>query len=45
MTTNLGKLPIPAECLSAYKEKVAPKADAIYKYLQFNEMEGYKKSA
>jgi aconitate hydratase 2/2-methylisocitrate dehydratase len=43
VTTNLGKLPTPAEYLAVYKEKVAPKADAIYKYLQFDEMEGYKK--
>ncbi|HSM19371.1 MAG TPA: bifunctional aconitate hydratase 2/2-methylisocitrate dehydratase, partial [Hyphomicrobiales bacterium] len=43
VTTNLGRLPTPAEYLAVYKEKVAPKADAIYKYLQFDEMEGYKK--
>ncbi|BCR04604.1 aconitate hydratase B [Desulfuromonas versatilis] len=45
VTTNLGKLPTPAEYLAVYKEKVAPKADQIYKYLQFDEMEGYKKTA
>ena len=42
VTVNLGKLPTPAEYLAVYKEKVAPKADKIYKYLQFDEMDGYK---
>jgi len=41
--SNLGKLPTPAEFLAVYKEKVLPKADSIYKYLQFDEMEGYGK--
>ncbi|MEJ2201827.1 MAG: bifunctional aconitate hydratase 2/2-methylisocitrate dehydratase, partial [Desulfuromonadaceae bacterium] len=40
--TNLGKLPTPAEYLAIYKEKVAPKAEQVYKYLQFDEMAGYK---
>ncbi|MDY0269580.1 bifunctional aconitate hydratase 2/2-methylisocitrate dehydratase [Trichloromonas sp.] len=43
VTTNLGKLPTPAEYLAVYKEKVAPKAEQIYKYLQFDEMNGYRK--
>ncbi|PLX95280.1 MAG: bifunctional aconitate hydratase 2/2-methylisocitrate dehydratase [Desulfuromonas sp.] len=42
VTTNLGKLPTPAEYLAVYKEKVAPKKEQIYKYLQFDEMDGYK---
>jgi aconitate hydratase 2/2-methylisocitrate dehydratase len=42
VTTNLGKLPTPVEYLAIYKEKVAPKKDQIYQYLQFDEMEGYK---
>jgi aconitate hydratase 2/2-methylisocitrate dehydratase len=41
--TNMGKLPTPAEYLAVYKEKVAPKAEQIYKYLQFDEMAGYGK--
>ncbi len=45
VTTNLGKLPTPAEYLAEYKEKIAPKKDAIYQYLQFDEMDGYKKTA
>ncbi|PLX85048.1 MAG: bifunctional aconitate hydratase 2/2-methylisocitrate dehydratase [Desulfuromonas sp.] len=43
VTTNLGKLPTPAEYLAVYKEKVAPKAESIYQYLQFDEMPGYEK--
>ncbi|WP_305045136.1 bifunctional aconitate hydratase 2/2-methylisocitrate dehydratase [Geoalkalibacter sp.] len=43
--TNLGRIPTPAEYLAVYKEKVQPKAEKIYQYLQFDEMEGYKKSA
>ncbi len=43
VNTNMGNLPTPAEYLAAYKEKVAPKAESIYKYLQFDEMEGYGK--
>jgi len=42
VTTNLGKLPTPAEYLAVYKEKVEPKKASIYKYLQFDEMDGYK---
>jgi aconitate hydratase 2/2-methylisocitrate dehydratase len=45
VTTNLGKLPTPAEYLAVYKEKVAPKKDEVYQYLQFDEMEGYKQLA
>ncbi len=41
VTANMGKLPTPAEYLAAYKEKVAPNKDAIYQYLQFDEMDGY----
>jgi aconitate hydratase 2/2-methylisocitrate dehydratase len=43
--STMSKLPTPAEYLAVYKEKVAPKAETIYKYLQFDEMEGYKQSA
>jgi aconitate hydratase 2/2-methylisocitrate dehydratase len=45
VTTNLGKLPTPAEYLAVYQEKVAPKAAQIYQYLQFDEMDGYQKTA
>ncbi|PLX83421.1 MAG: bifunctional aconitate hydratase 2/2-methylisocitrate dehydratase [Desulfuromonas sp.] len=45
VTSNMGKLPTPAEYLAVFKEKVAPKKDEIYQYLQFDEMDGYKQSA
>jgi len=45
VTSTLGKLPTPAEYLAVYNEKVAPKKDEIYKYLQFDEMDGYGKNA
>ncbi len=45
VTVSLGKLPTPKEYLAVYQEKVAPKADKIYQYLQFDEMDGYKTSA
>ncbi|MHB8708239.1 MAG: bifunctional aconitate hydratase 2/2-methylisocitrate dehydratase [Desulfuromonadales bacterium] len=43
VTVNLGKLPTPKEYLAVYKEKIEPKKDKIYQYLQFDEMEEYKK--
>ena len=45
VTSNMGKLPTPAEYFAVYKEKVAPNKDAIYQYLQFDEMDGYKQLA
>jgi aconitate hydratase 2/2-methylisocitrate dehydratase len=42
VTTTMSKLPTPAEYLAVYKDKVAPKKDEIYQYLQFDEMDGYK---
>jgi len=43
VTVNLGKLPTPKEYLAVYKEKIEPKKDKIYQYLQFDEMDEYKK--
>ena len=43
--TNTGKIPTAEEYLAVYKEKVLPKADKVYQYLQFDEMDGYRKSA
>jgi aconitate hydratase 2/2-methylisocitrate dehydratase len=40
--TNTGKIPTPKEYLQVYKEKIEPKKDTIYKYLQFDEMPEYK---
>ncbi|GAB4167095.1 MAG: bifunctional aconitate hydratase 2/2-methylisocitrate dehydratase [Geothermobacteraceae bacterium] len=45
VTSILGKLPTPDEYLAVYREKVEPKKDEVYQYLQFDEMEGYSKSA
>jgi aconitate hydratase 2/2-methylisocitrate dehydratase len=42
VAANLGRLPTPAEYLAAYQEKVAPKKDSVYRYLQFDELAGYK---
>jgi len=41
VTSTLGKLPTPDEYLATYQEKVAPKAEQIYQYLQFDEMDGF----
>jgi len=43
VASNIGQLPTPDQYLAVYKEKVAPKADQVYQYLQFDELEGYKK--
>jgi aconitate hydratase 2/2-methylisocitrate dehydratase len=40
--SNIGKIPTPAEYLQVYREKIEPKKEAVYKYLQFDEMAEYK---
>jgi aconitate hydratase 2 / 2-methylisocitrate dehydratase len=42
VAARMGKLPTPAEFLAIYNEKVAPNKEKIYRYLQFDEMVGYK---
>jgi aconitate hydratase 2 / 2-methylisocitrate dehydratase len=42
VAANLGRLPTPAEYFAAYAEKIAPKADKVYRYLQFDEIEEYR---
>jgi aconitate hydratase 2/2-methylisocitrate dehydratase len=42
VASTMGKLPTVAEFMAIYKEKVEPKKEAIYKYLQFDEMPDYK---
>jgi aconitate hydratase 2/2-methylisocitrate dehydratase len=42
VASTMGKLPTVAEFMAIYKEKVEPKKDVIYKYLQFDEMPEYK---
>ncbi len=41
--SNISKIPTVDEYMAVYKEKIAPKEKEIYQYLQFDEMEGYKK--
>jgi aconitate hydratase 2/2-methylisocitrate dehydratase len=41
VSANLGRLPTPAEYFAAYQEKIAPKAEKVYRYLQFDELAGY----
>ena len=45
LAANRGVLPTPEEYLAVFKERVAPKKEEIYRYLQFDEMDGYQKSA
>ena len=42
VAANLGKLPTPAEYLEAYKSKIEPKKDKVYRYLQFDELKEYQ---
>lgn len=37
-----GKIPTPEEYFRVYEEKIAPEKDEIYRYLQFDEMDGLK---
>uniref|UniRef100_A0A831UB62 Aconitate hydratase B n=1 Tax=Geobacter metallireducens TaxID=28232 RepID=A0A831UB62_GEOME len=41
VAATMGKLPTVDEFMAIYKEKVEPKKDVIYKYLQFDEMPEY----
>jgi aconitate hydratase 2/2-methylisocitrate dehydratase len=42
VAANLGKLPTVAEYFEAYNAKIAPKADKVYRYLQFDELPEYQ---
>jgi aconitate hydratase 2/2-methylisocitrate dehydratase len=42
VAASLGELPTPAEYLAIYKERIEPKKESIYNYLQFDKMEKYK---
>ena len=41
ISVNLGRLPTKDEYFKAFNEKIAPKADKVYRYLQFDELAGY----
>jgi aconitate hydratase 2/2-methylisocitrate dehydratase len=38
----LGRIPSPEEYLAIYRERVEPRMEQIYKYLQFDQMEDYR---
>ena len=42
VASNLGRLPTPEEYFKSYAEKIAPKADKVYRYLQFDELKDYQ---
>ncbi len=41
LAATLGRLPTKDEYFKAFGEKIAPKADKVYRYLQFDELAGY----
>jgi aconitate hydratase 2/2-methylisocitrate dehydratase len=41
LAATLGRLPSKDEYFKAYAEKIAPKADKVYRYLQFDELAAY----
>ena len=42
VAANLGRLPTPAEYFQVFQEKIAPKAEKVYRYLQFDELAAYQ---
>jgi len=42
VASNLGRLPTKEEYFAAYNEKIAPRLDKVYRYLQFDELPEYK---
>ncbi len=44
VAATLGRLPTPAEYFAAYREKIAPKLDKVYRYLQFDQLAEYKRA-
>ncbi|HET7754025.1 MAG TPA: bifunctional aconitate hydratase 2/2-methylisocitrate dehydratase [Anaeromyxobacteraceae bacterium] len=41
VTASIGRLPTVAEYLEAYKTKIEPKREQVYRYLQFDELPAY----
>jgi aconitate hydratase 2/2-methylisocitrate dehydratase len=41
VAANLGRLPTKDEYFKVFAEKIAPRADKVYRYLQFDELPGY----
>jgi len=44
VTAKIGKLPTVQEYLAEYQERIEPKQDDVYRYLQFDELEGYARA-
>jgi aconitate hydratase 2/2-methylisocitrate dehydratase len=42
VASNLGRLPTKEEYFAVYNEKVAPRADKVYRYLQFDQLSDYQ---
>ena len=42
VAASMGKLPTVAEYFEAFNAKIAPKADKVYRYLQFDELKEYQ---
>ncbi len=42
VAANLGRLPTPDEYFRAFNEKIAPRAEKVYRYLQFDELPEYQ---
>ncbi|MBK9519980.1 MAG: bifunctional aconitate hydratase 2/2-methylisocitrate dehydratase [Anaeromyxobacter sp.] len=42
MAATMGKLPTKAEYFEAFNAKIAPRADKVYRYLQFDELPEYQ---
>ncbi|HEX9399372.1 MAG TPA: aconitase family protein, partial [Anaeromyxobacter sp.] len=41
VSATLGRLPTKEEYFKVFNEKIAPKADKVYRYLQFDELAAY----
>jgi aconitate hydratase 2/2-methylisocitrate dehydratase len=41
LSATLGRLPTKEEYFKAFADKIAPRADKVYRYLQFDELPGY----
>jgi aconitate hydratase 2/2-methylisocitrate dehydratase len=45
VAANLGRLPTVAEYFEVFNAKIAPRADKVYRYLQFDELAEYQPAA
>ena len=43
VASNLGRLPTKEEYFAAYNEKIAPRFEKVYRYLQFDELAGTRR--